>query len=54
MALADELQSCLGAAYTIERELHGGGMSRVFVAEETRLGRRVAIKVLTARDRGGH
>src|SRR5262249_28886746 len=27
-------------------ELGGGGMSRVFVAEETRLGRRVVIKVL--------
>jgi serine/threonine protein kinase/tetratricopeptide (TPR) repeat protein len=33
--------------YTIERELGGGGMSRVFLAEETRLGRRVVIKVLS-------
>jgi serine/threonine-protein kinase len=33
-------------AYRIERELGGGGMSRVFLAEETALGRRVAIKVL--------
>jgi tetratricopeptide (TPR) repeat protein len=31
---------------TIERELGGGGMSRVFVATETRLGRRVVVKVL--------
>jgi hypothetical protein len=42
----DHLQSTLGSSYTIERELGGGGMSRVFVAEETSLGRRVAVKVL--------
>jgi eukaryotic-like serine/threonine-protein kinase len=41
------LQSTLGAAYAIERELGGGGMSRVFLATETRLGRRVVIKVLS-------
>src|SRR3989454_665616 len=40
------LQAALGAAYRIERELGGGGMSRVFVAEEVELGRRVVIKVL--------
>ena len=44
--LPHELQSALGAEYVIERELGGGGMSRVFVAEERRLGRRVVIKVL--------
>jgi len=33
--------------YTIERELGGGGMSRVFLTEEKRLGRRVVIKVLS-------
>jgi tetratricopeptide (TPR) repeat protein len=33
--------------YTIERELGGGGMSRVFVATEKSLGRRVVIKVLS-------
>lgn len=32
--------------YVIERELGGGGMSRVFLAQETALARRVAIKVL--------
>ena len=42
----DQLQAALGSAFTIERELVGGGMSRVFVATETSLGRRVAIKVL--------
>lgn len=46
MHLRDRLQQSLGTAYTIERELGGGGMSRVFVAEETRFKRRVVIKVL--------
>src|SRR4051812_48914742 len=45
-ALRDQLQQTLGAAYTLERELLGGGMSRVFVAEETALGRKVVVKVL--------
>ena len=40
------LQSALGAAYVLERELGGGGMSRVFVATETAFNRRVAIKVV--------
>jgi len=40
------LQSALGSSYRIERELGGGGMSRVFLAEEIALGRRVVIKVL--------
>lgn len=44
--LRERLQTSLGTAYTIERELGGGGMSRVFVAEETALGRRVVVKVL--------
>ena len=46
MDLRDQLQAALGSTYTIERELGGGGMSRVFVAEETPLGRRVVVKVL--------
>src|SRR5689334_16886658 len=41
-----QLQSMLGSTYTLERELGGGGMSRVFVATENALGRRVVIKVL--------
>ena len=41
-----KLQESLGAAYTLERELGGGGMSRVFLAHEAGLGRRVVIKVL--------
>ena len=42
----DQLQIALGTAYTIERELGGGGMSRVFLAEENALGRKVVVKVL--------
>ncbi len=45
--LQQELQASLGTEYTVERELGGGGMSRVFVAEERRLGRRVVVKVLS-------
>ena len=40
------LEQQLGTAYRIERELGGGGMSRVFLAEETALARRVVIKLL--------
>src|SRR2546421_4409455 len=46
MSLQDRLQAALGESYRLERELGGGGMSRVFLAEETRLGRRVVVKVL--------
>src|SRR5207302_1119997 len=42
----DRLQSALGDAYRIDEELGGGGMSRVFLAEEVRLGRQVVVKVL--------
>lgn len=41
-----ELRAALGPAYEIERELTGSGMSRVFVALERELNRRVVIKVL--------
>ena len=44
--LRDRLQAALGAGYRVEKELGGGGMSRVFLAEELRLGRRVVVKVL--------
>ncbi len=44
--LRDQLQRTLGDAYVIERELGGGGMSRVFVARERALDRTVVIKVL--------
>jgi len=42
----DQLRATLGGAYNIERELGGGGMSRVFVADEVALGRTVVIKVV--------
>jgi tetratricopeptide (TPR) repeat protein len=44
--LRARLQSALGGSYRIERELGGGGMSRVFLAQEVRLGRQVVVKVL--------
>ena len=44
--LGARLQDALGADFRVERELPGGGMSRVFVAVETKLGRRVVVKVL--------
>ena len=46
MDLRDQLQAALGDAYTIERELGGGGMSRVFLATERSLGRQVVVKIL--------
>ena len=45
MELRDQLQRALGDAYTLQRELGGGGMSRVFVARETLLDRDVVLKV---------
>jgi tetratricopeptide (TPR) repeat protein len=47
MDLREQLQVSLGDAYTLERELGGGGMSRVFVAREERLERSVVVKVLS-------
>ncbi len=44
--LRDELQRTLGEAYTLERELGGGGMSTVYVARDNALGRSVVVKVL--------
>ncbi|HYW31578.1 MAG TPA: serine/threonine-protein kinase [Gemmatimonas sp.] len=45
-ALLTRVQQQLGDSYQLERELPGGGMSRVFVALDTSLGRRVVVKVL--------
>ena len=44
--LFDRLQSALGDTYRLERELGGGGMSRVYLAEEKALHRKVVIKLL--------
>ena len=46
MTLREELQARLSGSYTLGRELSGGGMSRVFMAEDPSLGRTVVIKVL--------
>lgn len=40
------LQDGLRDLYAFERELGGGGMSRVFVAEDKRLRRKIVIKAL--------
>lgn len=45
-ALHDRLQDALGEAYRIERELAPGGMSRLFLATERSLDRRVVVKLL--------
>ena len=45
--LRAQLQQSLGSSYALERELGGGGMSRVFVANELRLDRKVVVKVLS-------
>ncbi len=45
--LLEQLKQELGSLYRIEREIHGGGMSRVFLAEEMQFERKVVIKVLS-------
>ncbi len=45
--LQNRVQEALASSYTLERELGGGGMSRVFVAQENRLGRKVVVKLLS-------
>ena len=44
--LWDRLQSLLGDGYRVERELPGGGMSRLFLATDRSLDRSVVVKVL--------
>ena len=44
--LRDQLQATLGDSLILEHEVGGGGMSRVFVAHEAALGRKVVVKVL--------
>src|SRR5688572_16163313 len=43
-----QLTNALSDRYRFERELGGGGMSRVWVATETALDRQVVIKVIAA------
>jgi eukaryotic-like serine/threonine-protein kinase len=46
-SLLDELRAGLPERYQVEAEVGRGGMATVFVAEDLKHGRRVAIKVLT-------
>ena len=46
--LLNALQSALGDRYGVERELGRGGMATVYLAEDRRHSRQVAIKVLEA------
>ena len=41
------VERAFGSAYAVERELGGGAMSRVFLADDRRLHRRVVVKVLS-------
>ena len=45
-SLAARLQATLGPSFAIERELGGGGMSRVFLVADAALARRIVFKIL--------
>ncbi len=51
--LRQEVQSSLGNAYRVSREIGGGGMSRIFIADDETLGHRVVVKVLPPDLAGG-
>jgi len=44
--LRNQLQSALGDLYSIDREIAGGGMSKLFLATERSLDRNVVVKLL--------
>jgi serine/threonine-protein kinase len=46
LSLAEQIRETLGPSFTVERELGGGGMSKVFVAYDQTLERRVVVKIL--------
>ena len=50
--LATRLQATLGPSFAIERELGGGGMSRVYLVADAALARRIVAKILPP-DLGG-
>lgn len=50
--LLDTLKRTLGDTYAFERELTGGGMSRLFLGEERNLNRKVVVKVLSEQASG--
>jgi len=45
--LQELLQKSLGSGYRLSRELGGGGMAKVYVADDGTVGRRVVVKVLS-------
>ena len=45
-ALISRLQAAIGDAYEIEREFASGGQSRLFLASDTKLPRKVVVKLL--------
>jgi serine/threonine-protein kinase len=51
--LLNQLQESIRGTYAVERELGGGGMSRVFLAREIALDRHVVVKVLPDHLLGG-
>ena len=51
--LREALQGALGNNYRIDRELGGGGMSRVFLAHDSSLDRYVVVKVLSGDSTNG-
>jgi pimeloyl-ACP methyl ester carboxylesterase len=51
-SLRDSLERSLGTQYSVNRELGGGGMSRVFVAHDRQLNRDVVVKILHAEVEG--
>src|SRR4030095_4140077 len=51
--LREQLQTALGTAYSLQRELGGGAMSRVFLAHDAALDRDVVVKVLHPELAGG-
>jgi dienelactone hydrolase len=46
-SFATQMERALGSRYTLERELGGGGMSRVFLGRDARFGRPVVVKFLS-------
>ena len=53
MSLLERVQHELGDGFAVERELGGGGMSRVVVAFDRRLARRVVVKLLRSEHAAG-
>ncbi|MBA3404605.1 MAG: serine/threonine protein kinase, partial [Gemmatimonadaceae bacterium] len=43
----EQLQEALGSAFTVQRELGGGGMSRIFLVRDEALARDTVVKVLS-------